>query len=57
MKNKCWWSHNFGKWSETGKGTLSNNETKLMVGIWLQQQRVCEDCNFIEIDTQTKYII
>ena len=61
MGKKCekWYgvSHNFSKWTVKNEGRITNNETKLVVGSYLVQERKCEDCGFVEIKEQVVYSV
>ena len=48
----CW--HNWSKWEETNRGDILIDGHK--VGECIIQERKCEKCNKIEIDSQRTYV-
>ncbi len=48
-KNKCFWGHNYGKWSIYSDKKLVRTEDKEEVGHTVEQRRICEDCGYTEI--------
>lgn len=55
MADTCWWSHQYGKWEEVQRGDIGKQNpdgTDKVVGIWVQQERVCKVCGFREVNLQ-----
>jgi hypothetical protein len=60
MKEKCekWWGtkHDFAEWEIVEKGEVVRQirGIKVITGFFIQQQRKCKRCGYIQIDSQTK---
>lgn len=56
----CFWSHKFGKWKKKAEGNISHKSVRdgenIVDGNWVDQERQCETCGFIEINTQVQRI-
>ena len=50
MKKSCWWKHDYNKWKEVNSGNILNNGD--VVGIVIQQERICKRCGYKEIELQ-----
>lgn len=54
--SKCehWYGvrHSFSQWKEFEKGQITNPKTGSIIGEYLNQERVCNNCNYKQIDKQ-----
>ena len=56
----CFWSHDWGKWEIYSEGNIVVESPKFnvkiednrVIGRFIYQQRKCQRCNFVEIDSQ-----
>ena len=50
MKNKCFWSHKWGKWELIEEGDITRGDDNFKIGRFIIQKRKCEDCNKEDIE-------
>jgi hypothetical protein len=49
--------HDWSKWEKIGSGNILNSlNNKQIIGSWIDQERTCQSCNKIEINTITNYL-
>jgi len=62
MKTNCehwFWgtNHSFSEWEIKNKGSLSKlSDNNAKIGTFIDQERTCSVCCFVEINTQSEYI-
>jgi len=50
--NKCFWNHNWDKWTVIEQGVISWVKDNTVIGHYLTQERKCKDCNKTELNEQ-----
>lgn len=59
VRAQCWFWHPWGRWrvtSEKNIGYTTKAGVRITTGVWIMQQRVCERCCKLQVESLQKEI-